>query len=91
MGYRAGGLPDPVRGIWHVEAYRFPLITIFGVVVSLALLSFLGPTLVAMGRPVLSVASAASAFTRSAAPASGLLSTTKISSEKRSCEGVQDS
>jgi O-antigen/teichoic acid export membrane protein len=38
------------------EAYRFPLITIFGVVVSLALLSFLGPTLVAMGRPVLSFA-----------------------------------
>ena len=38
------------------EAYRFSLITIFGVVVSLALLSFLGPTLVAMGRPVLSFA-----------------------------------
>jgi O-antigen/teichoic acid export membrane protein len=38
------------------EAYRFPLLTIFSVVVSLALLSFLGPTLVALGRPVLSFA-----------------------------------
>jgi O-antigen/teichoic acid export membrane protein len=38
------------------EAYRFPLITIFGIVISLALLSFLGPALVAMGRPVLSFA-----------------------------------
>jgi O-antigen/teichoic acid export membrane protein len=38
------------------KEYRFPLITIFGVVVSLALISFLGPTLIAMGRPVLSFA-----------------------------------
>jgi O-antigen/teichoic acid export membrane protein len=34
--------------------YRFSLWTVLGVVVSLGLLSYLGPTLVALGRPVLS-------------------------------------
>ncbi len=38
------------------EKYIFPLWTVLGVVVSLAILSFLGPALVALGRPVFSFA-----------------------------------